>query len=65
MIHLNLRAPKRPRKPAGGSLLGSLRNDVQFRSASRAFDALREPPSRAMRAMAHAIAVASVRRMIV
>jgi hypothetical protein len=65
MIHLNLRTQKRPRKPAGGSLLGSLRNDVQFTSVNRSFDAMGEPPTRGTRAMAHAIAVASVRRMIV
>lgn len=65
MTHLNPPNPKRPRKPAVGSLLSSVRNDVQFASASCAFDALGEPPNRGTRAMAHAIAVASVRRMIV
>lgn len=39
--------------------------DVQVMSVRRAFDALGKPPSRSTRAVAHAIAVESVRRMIV
>jgi hypothetical protein len=65
MTYRNPRNPKRPRKPAGGSLLRSLRNAVRFTSASRAVNASGETPSRGTRAMTQAIAVASLRRMIV
>lgn len=65
MTQLNQPNPNRSRKPAGGSLPGSLRNDVQFTSAGSAMYALREPASRGTHAMARAVAVASVRRMIV